>query len=43
MNRSGTYIENLTGEAIYKSFKPNPLPPVPEIMMDEELVKLLVE
>ncbi len=43
MNRAGTYVDNLTGEATYQSFKPNPLPPMPEIEMDEEVVKLLVD
>jgi len=43
MNRAGTYVDNLTGEATYQSFKPNPLPPMPGIEMDEEVVKLLVD
>ena len=43
MNRAGTYVDNLTGEATYQSFKPNPLPPMSEIEMDEEVVKLLVD
>ena len=43
MNRAGKYVDNLTGEATYQSFKPNPLPPMPEIEMDEEIVKLLVD
>ncbi len=43
MNRVGIYVDNLTGEATYQSFKPNPLPPMPEIEMDEEIVKLLVD
>ncbi len=43
MNRAGIYVENLTGEAIYQSFKPNPLPPMPEITMDEEMVGLIVD
>ena len=43
MNRAGVYVNNLTGEATYQSFKPNPLPPMPEIEMDEEIVKLLVD
>ena len=41
--RSGKYIENLTGEALYKSFKPSPLPPLPPLEIDENLIKLLVE
>ena len=43
MNRAGMYRNNLTGEAVYQSFRPNPLPPVPEVEMDEELVKLLID
>ena len=43
MKRVGIYVDNLTGEAAYQSFKPNPLPPIPEIEMDEEMVKLLVD
>lgn len=43
MKRAGIYVDNLTGEAAYQSFKPNPLPPIPKIEMDEEIVKLLVE
>lgn len=43
MKRAGIYVDNLTGEAAYQSFKPNPLPPIPEIEMDEKMVKLLVD
>lgn len=43
MNRAGIYVDNLTGEAAYQSFRPNPLPPIPEINMDEEIVTLLVD
>ena len=43
MNRAGIYVDNLTGEATYQSFKPNPLPPMPEVEMDEEIIKLLVD
>ena len=43
MKRAGIYVDNLTGEAAYQSFKPNPLPPIPEVEMDEEIVKLLVD
>ena len=43
MSRAGIYVDNLTGEAMYQSFKPNPLPPMPEIEMDEDIVKLLVD
>ena len=43
MKRAGLYVDNLNGEATYQSFKPNPLPPIPEIEMDGEIVKLLVD
>ena len=43
MNRSGVYISNLRGEAEYKSFKPTPLPPNPELKINSEIVKNLVE
>ena len=43
MKRAGIYVDNLNGEATYQSFKPNPLAPIPEIEMDGEIVKLLVD
>ncbi|MBQ9437120.1 MAG: Fic family protein [Lachnospiraceae bacterium] len=43
MNRSGEWVTNLSGEAAYKSFKPSPLPPVPELNIDSDMVKKLVE
>lgn len=43
MSRAGNFVDNLAGEAMYQSFKPNPLPPEPEITMDEELIKLVVD
>lgn len=43
MNRAGTYITNLTGDAAYKSFRPALLPPQPELQIDEETMRLLVE
>ena len=39
MRRSGEYISNVSGEAMYKSFRPAPLPPV--IDMDNEMISLL--
>ncbi len=36
--RAGQYVEQLTG---YKAFIPNPLPPLPEIIMDQEMWNLL--
>ncbi len=41
--RAGSYTKNLSGDAAYYSFKPNPLPPNPAIEQDEEMVALLVE
>lgn len=36
--RAGRYVEQIEG---YKAFIPNPLPPVPEINMDQEMWQLL--
>lgn len=36
--RAGQYVEQMAG---YKAFIPNPLPPTPEIMMDQEMWNLL--
>lgn len=41
MNRAGQYIAVLKDMAEYKAYKPNPLPPFPEIEMDDEMVTLL--
>lgn len=41
MNCSGEFVRNMTGEAEYFSFRPSPLPP--ELNMDEELLRLLLE
>jgi len=42
-NRAGHYKSNLSGEMAYKSFMPNPLPPVPSIELTEDIVGLLVK
>lgn len=42
-NRAGKYRTNLYGEAEYKSFVPNPLPPIPAVEMEEEMVSLLID
>ena len=42
-NRAGHYATNLSGEMAYKSFMPNPLPPVPPIELSGDMVRLLVE
>lgn len=43
MNRAGGYITALGGVAQYKAYKPNPLPPFPELEMDSEMVNLLAK
>lgn len=42
-NRAGSYRTNLSGEAEYKSFIPNPLPPKPELEVNNDIVSLLVK
>ena len=41
-NRAGEFAANLSGKMAYKSFKPNPLPPIPSIEQDNEMVECLV-
>ncbi len=41
MNRAGELVNNLSGDAAYKSFKPSALPP--ELNLDSDMVKKLVE
>lgn len=42
MNRSGTWINNLKGEAAYKSFRPAALPPEPAITISDEMLEKLI-
>ena len=42
-NRAGAFIKNLSGEMAYQSFRPAPLPPVPDIQLNETLVAKLVD
>ena len=42
-NRAGHYKTNLPGEMAYKSFVPNPLPPVPPVTLSEDMVGLLIK
>jgi Fic family protein len=42
-NRAGYYKSNLSGKMAYKSFVPNPLPPIPPIELTEDMVGLLVK
>ena len=39
--RAGKYVNVLSGEMGYKAFEPAPLPPVPQIDIDEEMTILL--
>ena len=39
MGIAGTYITNLSGDAVYQSFRPSPLPP--ELNIDNEMLSLL--
>ena len=43
MVRSGELVTNLSGDAAYQSFKPSPLPPDPELNINSNIVKKLVE
>ena len=43
MSRSGEYVNNLSGEAAYKSFRPAPLPPSPPVALEEPLVSNLLK
>lgn len=42
-NRAGAFVNNLTGEMAYQSFRPAPLPPNPPIALSSELVAKLVD
>lgn len=42
-NRAGYYRTNLTGEAAYQSFVPNPLPPESTIEPDRDMIRLLIK
>lgn len=41
MNRSRKYRSNLSGEMMYQSFSPMPLPPKPALSFDESMSNLL--
>ena len=41
--RAGSFKSNLSGEASYLSFTPSPLPPVPPVELDREIIDLLVK
>jgi Fic family protein len=41
MKRQGEFVNNLSGDLSYKSFKPSSLPPNPDISIDEEMLNLI--
>ena len=41
--RSGTVVQNLSGEMAYFSFKPTPLPPEPPVEISPQMLSLLIE
>ncbi|MFO7970073.1 MAG: Fic/DOC family N-terminal domain-containing protein [Candidatus Izemoplasmatales bacterium] len=41
MQRSGIFVNNLSGKLAYQSFKPSPLPPHPPIKINDKLNRLL--
>jgi len=43
MDRAGIYVDNFSGDMSYKSFRPEPLPPTPELMLSAETDKLVIE
>ncbi|MEE0511776.1 MAG: Fic family protein [Peptococcaceae bacterium] len=43
VTRAGSFVQNLSGDAAYWSFRPAPLPPEPELKFDDEMRRLLVE
>ena len=43
MNRAGKFVNNMPGDTSYQSFCPNPLPPVPGLEFDEDMLQILVK
>ncbi|MBO4440236.1 MAG: Fic family protein [Spirochaetaceae bacterium] len=41
--RSGSFVQNLSGELAYYSFRPSPLPPEPALEIDSNMLSLLIE
>ena len=41
--RSGEFVENLNGDAAYRSFRPALFPPAPELNINSDMVKALVD
>ena len=40
MNRAGKFVNNMPGDTSYQSFCPNPLPPVPGLEFDEDIIDI---
>lgn len=40
--RAGKFVTNLSGDMAYQSFLPSPLPPNPQINIDDEMTQLLI-
>lgn len=43
MNRAGTTVQNMTGDAAYRSFRPASLPPEPALTIDDHMQQLLID
>lgn len=43
MGRSGELVNNLSKDAAYKSFRPAPLPPAPDLNIDGDIINMLVK
>ena len=41
-NRAGQFVNNLSGDMAYQSFKPAPLPPTPSIVIDDAMLQDLI-
>ena len=42
-NRAGKTVKNFSGESVYYSFYPQPLPPLPAIEIDPEMLSLITD
>ena len=41
--RAGSFVTNLSGEMSYQSFRPSPLPPKPDLVLNDEIIQNLLE
>lgn len=42
-NRAGKFVKNLSGEAMYQSFLPSALPPIPPIDLNLQMIDILIK